>query len=408
MRGPRRVLGLISATAVVAVAAVVPAGAAGDTSTTTTPTETTPTTTTPSTTTNPAGTPTTPTTSTTPCPATTSTTTPSTTTTPATTTTSPCATTTPVTTTPTTPVKTTPTKKTPIKTITVKPKPEPKPSPLPKPPEPRPVVYQKDVLLSNETTHTRFAEAETIAPIRTSPNTKATVIKNLAWTTPDDESAQTYLLLREHWDVGISYKTGYRTVYQTTYKGVEKVTYKTVHGQREKVKTKVWKKVRKKVRQKLRIRVVTQTPWVELRVPMRPNGHVGWVPRTALGNFESTDEQIVVNRASDVLTLYRQGKQIFTAPVGAGAPDSPTPTGQFWITEAFSSTDPFYGTWAFGTSDYAQLTDFPDGSIVGIHGTDEPSLIPGNPSHGCVRLIDSDDVKLKQLVSIGVPVLIKN
>jgi lipoprotein-anchoring transpeptidase ErfK/SrfK len=140
---------------------------------------------------------------------------------------------------------------------------------------------------------------------------------------------------------------------------------------------------------------------------MRPNGHVGWDPRAALGSFESTDEQLVVNRESDVLTLYRKGRKIFTAPVGAGAPNSPTPTGHFWVTEAFSSTDPFYGTWAFGTSDYAQLTDFPDGSIVGIHGTDEPELIPGNPSHGCVRLIDGDDVKLEHLVSIGVPVLIK-
>jgi lipoprotein-anchoring transpeptidase ErfK/SrfK len=141
---------------------------------------------------------------------------------------------------------------------------------------------------------------------------------------------------------------------------------------------------------------------------MRPNGHVGWVPRTALGSFQTTDMEVTINRVTNYLTVYRKGAKIFTARTGAGAPDSPTPTGHFWITESFASTDAFYGPWAFGTSDYAQLTDFPDGSIVGIHGTNEPWLVPGNPSHGCVRVVDGDDVTLEHLLSIGVPVLVEN
>jgi lipoprotein-anchoring transpeptidase ErfK/SrfK len=115
----------------------------------------------------------------------------------------------------------------------------------------------------------------------------------------------------------------------------------------------------------------------------------------------------VVDRAARHLTLYRSGHAIYTAPVGVGKPSTPTPPGHFWITEEFPSDNPFYGPWAFGTSDYAQDTDFPDGSIVGLHGTNEPSLIPGDPSHGCIRLHNSDIVALSHIVTIGTPLLVQ-
>jgi lipoprotein-anchoring transpeptidase ErfK/SrfK len=207
------------------------------------------------------------------------------------------------------------------------------------------------LVLSNETTSTTWAEAAQIVPIRASPSAHAAAITSLSWQTPDAEAIQSYLLLEEKW--------------------------------------------------------TSSGAWVELRVPMRPNGHIGWVQRGALGSFNHTNMQIVVNRAAETLRLYRAGRQIFEAPVGVGKPSTPTPPGHFWITEAFPSTDPFYGPWAFGTSDYAHDTEFPDGSIVGLHGTNEPSLIPGDPSHGCIRLRDSDIVQLESLVSIGVPLLIE-
>lgn len=206
-------------------------------------------------------------------------------------------------------------------------------------------------VLSNETTSTVWAEPQQLVAIRVRPSPHAAKITSLRFETPDGEAIQSYLLLREKW----------------THSGA----------------------------------------WVELRVPMRPNGHVGWVQRWALGSFNHTNMQIVVNRSAETLRLYRAGRQIFEAPVGVGKPSTPTPPGHFWLTEAFPSSDAFYGPWAFGTSDYAHDTDFPDGSIVGLHGTNDPSLIPGDPSHGCIRLIDSDIVRLESLVSIGVPLLIQ-
>jgi lipoprotein-anchoring transpeptidase ErfK/SrfK len=151
---------------------------------------------------------------------------------------------------------------------------------------------------------------------------------------------------------------------------------------------------------------VGRTVWEHIAVPMRPNGQTGWVPRSWLQTPDVSHELVIVNLSTETMTVYNHGKLILTVPVGTGAPATPTPTGHFWIAEAFPSHDTFYGPWAFGTTDRATDTDFPDDSIVGIHGTNEPYLIPGHPSHGCIRLKDEDILKLKPLVGIGTPVWI--
>ena len=56
---------------------------------------------------------------------------------------------------------------------------------------------------------------------------------------------------------------------------------------------------------------------------------------------------------------------------------------------------PFYGPVAFGTTARsAVLTDWPDGGFIGIHGTNEPQLLPGRVSHGCIRLRNRDILRL--------------
>jgi lipoprotein-anchoring transpeptidase ErfK/SrfK len=41
-----------------------------------------------------------------------------------------------------------------------------------------------------------------------------------------------------------------------------------------------------------------------------------------------------------------------------------------------------------------------------MHGTSLPNLIPGRPSHGCVRLRNGDITRLYRLVPLGTPVRI--
>ena len=87
----------------------------------------------------------------------------------------------------------------------------------------------------------------------------------------------------------------------------------------------------------------------------------------------------------------------------------PTPHGSFYIRERLTDFhDSFYGPIAFGTSARSPtLTDWPGGGVVGIHGTNEPHLIPGRISHGCVRLRNADILKLARLLPLGTPLVIR-
>jgi lipoprotein-anchoring transpeptidase ErfK/SrfK len=63
---------------------------------------------------------------------------------------------------------------------------------------------------------------------------------------------------------------------------------------------------------------------------------------------------------------------------------------------------------AFGTSARSSvLTDWPAGGYVGIHGTDEPDLLPGRVSHGCIRMRNADIVRLARLMPMGTPLTIR-
>jgi lipoprotein-anchoring transpeptidase ErfK/SrfK len=149
--------------------------------------------------------------------------------------------------------------------------------------------------------------------------------------------------------------------------------------------------------------------WVRLRLARRPADATGWVPRSALGQFHLVRTRLVVNRRALRVTLYRRGRPVFQARVGMGAPGTPTPSGSFWIREKFHvSGSGLYGTRAMGTSAYSRvLTDWPGGGVIGLHGTNEPGLIPGRPSHGCIRLRNPDIERLFALTPIGTPLLIR-
>jgi hypothetical protein len=149
--------------------------------------------------------------------------------------------------------------------------------------------------------------------------------------------------------------------------------------------------------------------WVKLRLPQRPNGTTGWVPRSALDLFHIVHKRLVVNRHTLRATLLRDGRRIFRVPIGVGKPGTPTPGGRFWVREKFrvaAGGHAIYGPYAFGTAAYAVLSDWPNGGVVGIHGTGEPWLIPGRPSHGCIRMRNSDIRRLFRLMPRGTPIRI--
>jgi lipoprotein-anchoring transpeptidase ErfK/SrfK len=108
------------------------------------------------------------------------------------------------------------------------------------------------------------------------------------------------------------------------------------------------------------------------------------------------------------LTLLRDGRPIMRAPIGVGAAGTPTPAGSFYVRDRVTAyASPVYGPVAFGTSARSRtLTDWPGGGFVGIHGTDQPGLLPGRVSHGCIRLRNADVLRLARLMPVGTPLRI--
>jgi hypothetical protein len=204
--------------------------------------------------------------------------------------------------------------------------------------------------ISDEMTVSYYGYPQTLAPIRTAPSDHARAITKLHWLTEDGQE-EVYLALAAQ----------------------------QVNGHN----------------------------WLEIRVPKRPNGITGWVPASALDPLQVVYGHLEVNRETLRATLYdRNDQPIWSAPVGVGRPSLPTPAGHFYVREKLRSIGgPVYGPFALGTSAYApSLSEWPGGGVVGIHGTDQPQLIPGRPSHGCVRMRNSDITQLWRQISIGEPI----
>ena len=148
--------------------------------------------------------------------------------------------------------------------------------------------------------------------------------------------------------------------------------------------------------------------WVRVRLPMLPNGRTGWVPRQTLGPYNEIWTHLVIDRKLFTATLYRRGRAIFTTRVGVGEPYWPTPAGEFYVRERITGfSDQIYGPIAFGTNARSNvLTDWPGGGFIGIHGTNQPEILPGRVSHGCIRMPNAAIERLARLMPLGTPVTI--
>lgn len=207
-----------------------------------------------------------------------------------------------------------------------------------------------DERLSNETTVTRWAHAATRATVRAAPRRSAAAVDRLRFWT-EHERPEVYPALAS--------------------------------------------------------RRVEGRPWLRVRLPGRPNGRTGWVPASALARLNVVRTQLVVDRASARAKLLRRGRVVWRAPVGVGAPATPTPAGRFWVRERLRGDGGIYGPWAFGTSAYSAMRDWWLGGVVGIHGTNQPQLLPGHPSHGCIRVRNRDLLRLVKRMPIGTPIYIR-
>ena len=151
----------------------------------------------------------------------------------------------------------------------------------------------------------------------------------------------------------------------------------------------------------------TQT-WYRVRLPILPNNSTGWVQARSVGALYTVHTHLYVNRKTFRATLKHDGRVVFTSIVGVGKSFWPTPRGEFYVRDKLTGFDnPAYGPIAFGTSARSPvLTDWPGGGFIGVHGTDEPQILPGRVSHGCIRLPNASILKLARLMPVGTPLTI--
>jgi len=146
--------------------------------------------------------------------------------------------------------------------------------------------------------------------------------------------------------------------------------------------------------------------WLKLSLPMRPNGRTGWVKAAGV-QTRPVHRSIVVDLSSRRLRVLQNGKTRYATRVAVGRPGLETPTGsRFYLTATFKPTESFLGAFAFETSAYSKLSEWPGGGVVGLHGTSMPWLLGKAVSHGCIRMSNAAALVLKRLTPPGTPLRI--
>lgn len=151
--------------------------------------------------------------------------------------------------------------------------------------------------------------------------------------------------------------------------------------------------------------------WVHVSLPVRPNGSRGWV-RARDVRLAADPYRVEVRLRAHRLLVFERARVILRAPVGVGRSVSPTPTGRYFVADLLRPPDPggFYGPYAFGLSAYSPVyTSFAGGDgQVGIHGTNAPSALGSDVSHGCIRVRNAVIARLARLLPLGTPVQIRS
>ena len=145
--------------------------------------------------------------------------------------------------------------------------------------------------------------------------------------------------------------------------------------------------------------------WYRISLPGRPNGRTGWVPAASV-DVTPVHKEIVIDRSARTLELRDGGRLVLRTRVAVGAYGMETPLGRFYVMAKFRPTAPVLGAFGFETSAYSKLSEWPGGGIVGIHGTNAPSLLGQAVSHGCIRVANEVILRLKDLVPVGTPIRI--
>lgn len=155
-------------------------------------------------------------------------------------------------------------------------------------------------------------------------------------------------------------------------------------------------------------RVSADGRWGLVELPFTwPRRH-GWIRIDGLER-RATRVRVEIDLSDHRVTAMRRGRVLFRAPGATGSPASPTPAGEYFVTDRVPfRTGSSYGSFAFGISGIQPNLPpgWTGGNQLAIHGTNEPWTIGRSASAGCIRVSETTLAKLLPLLSYGTPVVI--
>lgn len=150
--------------------------------------------------------------------------------------------------------------------------------------------------------------------------------------------------------------------------------------------------------------------WLNVLLPIRPNGATGWIKASDV-RMGASEYEIKVELAAHKLTLLKLGQPVLESGTVNGTERTPTPPGRFYITDPVDlqrNPNTGYGVFALGISGYSEvLTSFKGGpGQLAVHGTNNPGEVGSDISNGCVRVPNDVILQLAMQAPLGTPVTI--
>lgn len=147
--------------------------------------------------------------------------------------------------------------------------------------------------------------------------------------------------------------------------------------------------------------------WGRVELPYVWPRREGWIKLRGLKR-DATRVRVDVDLSQHMVTVRKFGKVLFRAPGATGASYTPTPVGEYFVTDRVPFSGGSYGTFAFGISGIQPRlpAGWTGGNQLAIHGTNNPSSIGRSASAGCVRVSEATLDRLIPLLRYGTPVIV--
>ncbi len=162
----------------------------------------------------------------------------------------------------------------------------------------------------------------------------------------------------------------------------------------------------------LALRIVEGTgadEWVKVALPVRPNHSEAWIRTEGFDTFSHNVHAEVI-LSSRTVRVFEGSEVIAETEAVIGKPSTPTPLGDFYVNELLprSNPDGAFGPWILSLSAFSEALDTFGGGlpVIAIHGTNNPGLIGGAHSNGCIRIPNDVVTFLAENVPLGAPVRI--